>query len=329
MICRSNPSISLDDIYNRVTEETLLSYYFNITKLPCVINSPLREDRNPSFAIFYRKNLSVGFYDFATKESGGIFDLLSKYFNLNFNQTLLKIYKDLDKISIPITTSIKNTHNKNTFHNVEIGVRVRSLQQHDIDYWGSYGISKEWLNFGRIYPISDIIITKNNNTFSIIADKYAYVYVEFKDGKQSLKIYQPFSKDYKWINNHDHSVWDLWQQLPKTNDKLIITSSRKDALCLWANLNIPACCLQAEGNIPKPHVIQQLIDRFKNIFVFYDNDKNKIQNTGQINAKKLADTYKLKNIKIEDEYDCKDPSDLYKKYGKQKFIEILKPKLCI
>ena len=53
----------------------------------------------------------------------------------------------------------------------------------------------------------------------IPAEKYAYVFVEFKDNVESLKIYQPFSEFYKWRNKHDSSVWDLWEQLPETGEK--------------------------------------------------------------------------------------------------------------
>ena len=37
-------SVSLEDIMNRVTEIDILSFYFNIKEIPCVIHSPFRED---------------------------------------------------------------------------------------------------------------------------------------------------------------------------------------------------------------------------------------------------------------------------------------------
>ena len=37
----------------------------------------------------------------------------------------------------------------------------------------------------------------------IPCEKYAYAYIEFKDGLPTYKIYQPFSENYKWLNNHD------------------------------------------------------------------------------------------------------------------------------
>ena len=74
--------ISVDQILNKVSEESLLAHYFGITKIPCVINSPLRKDNNPSFSIYYKHNFKIGYFDFATKESGGIFDLLMQKFKI-------------------------------------------------------------------------------------------------------------------------------------------------------------------------------------------------------------------------------------------------------
>ena len=71
------PAVQLDDIFSIVSEEELLAHYFHIYKIPCVINSPIRRDENPSFSLYYKKNFKIGFFDFATKQSGGIIDLIS------------------------------------------------------------------------------------------------------------------------------------------------------------------------------------------------------------------------------------------------------------
>lgn len=93
-------------------------------------------------------------------------------------------------------------------------------------------------------------------------------------------------------------------------------------MCLWYNLGIPSMSLQGEGYIPKPQVMQQVFDRFRNVYIWYDNDfKHKDDNPGQDNAKKLIDLYpQLKNICIPSELKCKDPSDLVKQFG----VDILK-----
>ena len=318
------PSVSLNDILDIITEDDILYHYFGISKLPCLINSPLRKDEKPSFSIFKSNNLRIRFKDFASGDEGGIIDMLMLYWNVTFKVCLSRIYKDLPSMGISGLRS-KVHYRKSSYngHSI-ITCTVRNWRKHDLEYWGSYGISLKWLKFGEVYPISSIIINKNNNQFTIPAEKYAYVYVERKDNIISLKIYQPLSTSHKWSNSNNSSVWNLWRQLPANGDKLIITSSRKDALCLWENTGIPATSLQGEGYLPKSHVVKQLTDRFENIYVLYDNDFNCDTNHGREFGKKLADTYGFKQIEIPLEYKSKDPSDLYHNHGKEVFIKCIK-----
>lgn len=326
MICHSK-SLDVNELIKKVGEETILTHYFNVTQIPCVINSPLRKDKHPSFAILYTKSQRIMYKDFATGESGGLFDLLQRYFNDTFENTLLRVYEDL-KYNIVSQNKVQKLDKFTILPSIKIKVKTREWLPYDLEWWEQYGINQKWLEFGQIYPITDIFLIKNKNTNIVPAEKYAYAFLEFKDEIQTIKIYQPESKRYKWLCTHDDSVWDLWQQLPKNGNHLIITSSRKDALCLWANLGIPSCCLQSEQMQPKEKVIKELQNRFKNIYIIYDNDYNKLYNTGQKHAINLASMYHLKNICIDSKYGVKDPSDLFKQIGKQEFINIFKQYLC-
>ena len=205
----------------------------------------------------------------------------------------------------------------------------------DTEFWNSFGISRKFCKWCNVYPVSHMLFTKTdpdtgkNITVTIPADKYAYAYFEWKDGHKSIKLYQPYSQTMKWLSKHDASVWDLWKQVfrwadRKSNDAVIITSSRKDAMCLWENLGIPALALQGEGYIPKPQVMQQVLDKFKTVYIWYDNDfSHRNDNPGQDNAKKLIELYpSLINICIPDEYQCKDPSDLVRDRGVKELKEI-------
>ena len=208
--------------------------------------------------------------------------------------------------------------------NINIKVKIRNWKPWDIEYWSSYGISLKWLEYCDIFPISHIfLIHQNGEQLIISADKYAYVDIERKDNKVSLKIYQTYSTNFKWMSKHDASVWDLWTKIPEKGDKLIITSSRKDALCLWANTGIPSLSLQGEGYVPKEKVINQLKERYNKIYVFYDNDfKNKVNN-GRNYGRILAEKFNLQQIEIPTEYKSKDPSDLYKNWGKEVFLNVI------
>lgn len=319
-------TITLDDILDYKTELEILNFYLEIYSLPAMINSPLRPDKSPSFSISFNDSGNIRFYDFGgVNQSGGLFDLLMDLYKLSFQEVLIKIYNEMINgnplVKIDRT---KNTQARAYIPKIEkLDVKVRKLRQHDIEFWGKGGITEEWLEFGGIHPISHIFITKDGREMIIPADRYAYVYVEFKDDKPTYKIYQPFSENYKWINKHDKSVWDLWRKLPLTGETLIITSSRKDALCIWANLNIPSTCLQAESLGFKDNVVDEIKGRFKNIYLLYDNDYKSAMNWGRLNGEKICSTFGFKQIEIPEIYESKDPFELRSNYGERIFKEII------
>lgn len=318
---------SLNDLLKKVPEEKILNYYFGITQIPCIISAPYRQDSKPSVGIYVNKNGKIQFTDFGTKDSGGVFDLLMKTWGCNFQKCIDTIVKDFDSLmhngaeirKCQVDTSKVVYHKSST----SIQVKFREWRDYDIEFWETYGISLPWLEFGDIHPISRIFYTKDGITKDCPADKYAYVYIERKDGVPTFKIYQPFSETTKWISKHNSSVWDLWTQLPEKGNKLIITSSRKDALCIWENTGIPAISLQGEGYFPKEQVIRELKNRFEQIYVLYDNDYQSEVNNGREFGKIISDRFYLTQIEIPSEYKAKDPSDLCKKYGRQKVNEVI------
>ena len=152
------------------------------------------------------------------------------------------------------------------------------------------------------------------------ADKYAYAYVEYKEGKVTLKIYQPFNKQgYKWSNRHDRSVISLWTKVPEMGDKLCVCASMKDALCLWANTGIPAIATQGEGYGISDTAVNELKRRYKQVYILLDNDE-----AGLIDGEKLAASTGFTNIVLPQFDGGKDVSDLYYILrDKEKFREII------
>ena len=116
-------TVDLETILDSVRELDILSYYLGISNVPCIIKSPLRLDRHPSFGIYSRDGEKIYYHDFATKDRGSIFQLLMKLWNVDYNEMLQQIDKDLSKIpscknNISITkTTLNNsskTYNKDT-----------------------------------------------------------------------------------------------------------------------------------------------------------------------------------------------------------------------
>lgn len=311
---------------DKVSEADVLGFYLGITSIPCNIISPFRHDSKPSLSFYSPDGKKVNFIDFGNfSDRGSLMTFFMRLWNLDYNSTVDKIVKEVvlkNKVEYKEkTTKIQEVkvHGK-----IELQCKIRKWRDYDIEYWKSYGVPLKWLEWAEVYPISHKFIIKDGRLMVFGADKYAYTFVHHKDNRIQLKIYQPYNKLFKWCTNLDKSVWSLWDKIPPTGNNLIISSSFKDCLNIMANLNIPAICLQGEGYIPKPHVMQQLKDRYKNIIVFYDNDYEKLKNAGHADAVALCEAYNLKMIEIPAEYEAKDPSDLFKKYGKEKYLKILK-----
>ena len=324
-----NSSVSLEDVLGRVSEIDILSHYFGITEIPCVIHSPLREDKTPSFGFYTSNGRKIHWVDYATNNRGGTFDLLMQLWNCNYVECLNRIYNEMVKQSVvlikPTLCNIHITHKYNT--NVELQCKVRDWKDYDIAYWKSYGITLQWLKWAEVYPISHKIVIKNGVRHLFGAAKYAYAFVEHKENHTTIKIYQPFVKEYKWANGHNGSVLSLWSKIPDKGERLFITSSLKDALNLSCQLHIPAIAPQGEGYSLSNSAVQELKRRYKQIIVFFDNDFSKSPNPGRLRSKILCAKHGFSRIEIPDEYKAKDPSDLYKKYGRDKYLEIINKEL--
>ena len=318
-------SVSLDDILSKVTEADILSYYLGVTEVPCIINSPLRQDRRPSFGLYSSDGIRIFYIDLATKDSGGLFDLLGKMWNCGFKEVLSKINEDISKFCggasihsyTPCAVRSTSSYNKDT----DLQCKVRDWRSYDIEYWASYGITLEWLKYAEVYPISHKIVIKDGHRYVFGADKYAYAYVEHKEGKVTLKIYQPFNKaGYKWSNKHDKSVISLWTKVPEYGDKICICSSLKDALCLMANANIPSLSIQGEGYNMSNTAISELKRRYKEIYILLDNDE-----AGLKDGLSLSESTGFTNVVLPKFEGGKDISDAFKILGKEKWLKLIVP----
>lgn len=302
MIAKGRKSIDINP--EEVDQYSLLTPYFGVSKLPFLMKSPFREDKHPSFALYSKEKNVVLYYDFVTKESGNLLQLLQRLWGCSLRDVLRRISKD-PAVQIVIQRGGKR---KLISKGIQLECKVREWEDYDIEYWKQFGITLPWLKFADVYPISHTIVTKNGYTFAYKADKYAYAYAEFKEGKTTLKIYQPFSKTIKWSSTHDKSVISLWTKVPDNQD-VCICSSLKDALCLWINLGIPSIAIQAEGFPISETALRVLRDHHPHIFICLDNDE-----TGLKDAEALSEKTGFKNVVIPPFEGGKDISDYYKIY---------------
>lgn len=323
--------ISKSEILKCFNELEIFQYYIKEEiKLGKLILSPLREEKNASFGFFVGEGNEICFNDFKLGK-GDFVQFLRLRDGLTYFESLSKIANDFNIQDDYICKHYSKDFNEkpkvrivkdemlSKYTGYYLGKRARNWLAHDVLFWRQYGIGKETLDFYKVQPIDFIFI--GDKCFP--SEKYAYCFTEIKDEVETYKIYQPYSENYKWINNHNNSVWQGWTQLPKSGDVLVITKSLKDAMSIYEITGIPSIAMQSENVLPKRHIFEQLESRFKSIELLYDNDFDKDPNWGRIFGDKFAKEFGLIDCYIPDKYESKDFSDLVKNVGKDKAREIL------
>ena len=327
MVSHGTFNIDYEDVLNNISESDIAMYYLNIRCIPELISSPLRKDIHKSFHIYSPGGKNVKFMDFSTHEHGSIVDLMKKIWQLSYQDTLKRIYKDKVHMTGHINIYGRKTPEYSIRKSIPVTIRSirREWKDYDFEYWNSYGVSTQFLLCSNIFPISRIIMIYPNGKKVMKADRYAYTFIERKDGQITEKIYQPYNKDgMKWRSSNNKSIWDLWTFLPEKGENVIITSSRKDALCIWSNTHIPAVSPQSESTGLKKKVVEELKSRFRNVYVLYDNDFQNKENNGRIDGKKVAEEFDIIQIEIPNFYKSKDISDLYRNFGHETVLKVIK-----
>tara|TARA_R110001583_G_scaffold109576_3_gene258428 strand:+ start:11631 stop:12632 length:1002 start_codon:yes stop_codon:yes gene_type:complete len=304
----SNDILHTDVILSKISEYDIFKYYCpNFIELSRKFCSDLREDARPSVSVVnYNGNLL--YKDFGhPNHTFNCFGYVQKKFNLNFTQSLIRISNDFNLKLAPATGLL--TYNTPTVHNKRIENKKvtvikkkrRSWEKRDAEFWLKFGINKEILSIFAVEPISYYWI--NENRFSCKTITYA-----FRFGNK-FKIYAPYEKDIKWFSNTNKKIVQGYNQLPDKGGLLYITSSLKDVMCLFA-MQLCGVALQSEMQIPSEVQMHLLLERFKKIIVFYDNDT-----PGQAMADKICQKYQLDNLCIPNDWGAKDVSDAIAVHG--------------
>lgn len=331
--------LSREEILKRITEEEIFSYIFNENiDLHKKYVAPYRQDNNAGcFFSFYNDKLQ--FVDFGDKETHkNCFDLFRRTYNLSYRETLERINSifklglggNSDEIKeVKYTPKIENTISPNVKKETKILCYLRDYNLEDLKFWGSYGISKEQLISDKVYPVIAFKSEKNGEPYIINNLKQSYVFSDFEGNR--LKIYSPYS-NYKWVTNCNQNDIGEINKLPKKGNRLIITKSYKDCRVL-RNMGLNSIWLQNERVVPRDDTLKDLCKRFKDIYVFFDNDSTGLSHTKVMMDKLKEVCYKknkIKNILIPPillKDNIKDISDFRKIKGRDETIKFLKEKI--
>lgn len=143
------------------------------------------------------------------------------------------------------------------------------------------------------------------------------------NGRELWKCYYPKRKEYRFLGNYPVTYIQGYKQLPDKGKICVITKSMKDVMCFYS-LGVPACAPNSETQFIPENVLIELENRFENIFVLFDLD-----HTGISFSKKIKRKYPKLIVTLLPRVDgCKDISDYYRKYKRDKTIQMIKTKLC-
>lgn len=181
-----------------------------------------------------------------------------------------------------------------------IQIKSRPHTRSDIDWWAQYHISKDLLFTYRIWAISDYWLNGQHYR----APRRAYAYKE-DDG---FKLYFPDEDPrFKWLSSTN--ALSGYEQLPQTGALLVITSSKKDVVCL-RSFGYPAVNPQGEGMDIPAHLLWELKQRFQKVVIFYDNDRPGVEA-----ALKMKRGWQVDDLVVLPDITTKDPSDYCRTYG--------------
>ena len=298
------PIYTLDWILSKVTEYDIYASYLGEFKVGLIYNSPFREDKNPSFGIYYSKRTQqLLFKDHGTGQCGNVIKFVSLITGkTNYDDILEDIVNHTH-----ITNRTKLVSSKHYIPSTEtiIGVVRQDFTEADKKYWSQFNISLETLKMYHVssikyYLCNGIVkgIYKDNNPM------YAYkVYNHFK-------IYRPLADKYhKWRNNLEQNDIQGYEQLPETGELLIITKSLKDVMCLY-EMGIPAVSPSSESTFIPNKALEVLKKRFKRILICFDRD-----NPGIKNMRKISLKTGLNCFLVHKKFKAKDISDAVKLNG--------------
>ncbi len=321
----SNDHLHTDVILGKITEYDIFMYYCpNFKELGKKFNSDIREDNSPTVYITMY-NGKLLYKDFGNSDhTFDCFNYIKYKYSCSFIDALKIIDCDFNLGLSSKTEAVKFTmgcmayrqNNTPEFERKPILIhkKRRTWNKEDANFWSKYLISKKILIKFAIEPISHFWI--NNSRFTCKSITYAFKF------RNRYKIYSPYEEKNKWLSNTNKTDVQGYNQLPNKGERLIITSSLKDVMCLHA-AGYHSIAMQSEMQIPSEKLISELKQRFNTIEILYDNDFNKQNNPGQTMAKKICDLYGFKNIYLPNKFKSKDPSDLVAKVNSFNELKII------
>lgn len=317
-------------LLEKVSEYDIFRYYMPRTdwQVNVVTLSPFRNERSPSF-IIGNKHGRLTFIDFGdTSKRGSCFDFVRMMFNVNLDEALKMIDRDL---GLGMTRSTNTQEYKRIISEYKQPVKmaktytsvqavVRRFTNEELAYWAQYHISEDELKANNVYSLSKVYLNKQLVTSSLDELRFGYLYDD------RWKIYRPFAKDkrYKWVpNNVPITAMDGKEDI-KQCDVAFINKSKKDYMVM-KKIFPCSCAVQNEGlGCFSPENVEYIKSNSASQILSFDADV-----TGVENSQQITQMFDFGYCNVPRKYlaqGIKDWADLAKAHGMQAIEDYLKEK---
>lgn len=279
------------------------------------ITSPFNaNEKNPSFCLYVKDN-RYHFKDFSTDKGGNAMELVKLMFNLTPAAAANKMLEDYTRY---LSNSGSDNRELEEVSRYRVtGSKIRSWNSLDAKYWSQYGIDSSTLNNFNVHPLEYYTMTKEGAD-RIIKIDYQYLYGYFRSDGQLYKVYQPKSKDHKFIKVSNYVQGS--DQLKFDVPNLVICSSLKDMMCLTKfGYNVEVVAPDSENSIISSAAITVYKTKYKAICTLFDYDA-----AGIAAMERYKQIYNLPAVVLPLE---KDLSDSVVKYGIDETRKVLQPLL--
>ncbi len=317
-------------LLEKISEYDIFRYYMPRSdwQINVVTFSPFRNERNPSF-IIGNKHGRLTFIDFGdTSKRGSCFDFVRMLFNVNLDEALKMIDRDL---GLGMTRSTNTQEYKRiiseykqpikmskTYTNIQ--VTVKRFTNEELAYWAQYHISEDELKANNVYSISKVYLNKQLFPAPLDELRFGYLYDD------RWKIYRPHAKDKrsKWVpNNVPITAMDGKEDI-KQCDVAFINKSKKDYMVM-KKIFPCSCAVQNEGlGCFSPENVEYIKSNSASQVLSFDSDI-----TGVENSQQITQMFDFDYCNVPKKYlaeGIKDWADLAKAHGMKAIEDYLKEK---
>jgi hypothetical protein len=313
--------LTFDWLFSRINQEDVFLRYLGFCELNKKFVNPLRKDSKADCSFYWHQG-TLFFNDIARKKAYTCVTVIMEILKLNYFEALEQIYQEFIGLQQKSFNIIKTNNVLKTKQYKDIQTTIQPFTNIDINYLKQFGITSEFTKKAHWFSIKHYWIDKElMYTYSNYNPCIGYYFPIQK----KWKLYFYLNKNFRFISNTNYGIIQGLEMLPNTGDNLIITKSFKDVGTLYEQ-KIPAIAPQAESVLIKPDVIDNLKQRFTNIYSLFDYD-----NTGIHLAWQMRKIYDIKPLFFTDKLwnrkggymGCKDCSDFRKKYNFNKLNELI------